>query len=146
MQFASPWMFLLLLTLPVAVWWSRRGRRAGAIRFSTTAGAAKAGRSLRQRLSFAPMALRIAALVLLTVALARPQKGMERVRDINKGIAIEMIVDRSGSMRDDNKWNQAVSAIVEAAKTGQTGDGKVFVTPISEAVRIRTGDRDSTAL
>ncbi len=91
-------MFLLLPLIAAMAWWSRRGRRTGAIRFSTTAGAARAGRSLRQRLSFAPMALRIAALVLLTVALARPQKGMERVRDINKGIAIEMIVDRSGSM------------------------------------------------
>lgn len=98
MHFASPWMFLLLLLIPAAWWWSQRGRRSGAIRFSTTSGAAKAGRSLRQRLSFLPATLRVAALVLLTVALARPQKGMERVRDINKGIAVEMIVDRSGSM------------------------------------------------
>jgi Ca-activated chloride channel family protein len=98
MQFASPWMFLLLLAIPVVVWWSGRGRRSGAILFSTTAGAAQAGRSLRQRMAFLPLALRASALILLTVALARPQKGMERVRDINKGIAIEMIVDRSGSM------------------------------------------------
>ncbi len=49
-------------------------------------------------MAFLPLSLRASALILLTVALARPQKGMERVRDINKGIAIEMIVDRSGSM------------------------------------------------
>jgi nitrogen regulatory protein PII len=41
---------------------------------------------------------------------------------------------------------QAVDAIVEASKTGQTGDGKVFVVPVSEAVRIRTGETGDSAL
>ena len=38
--------------------------------------------------------------------------------------------------------NAAVSAIVEAARTGEVGDGKIFVYPIAEVVRIRTGERD----
>ena len=40
----------------------------------------------------------------------------------------------------------AVSAIIESARTGQVGDGKIFVYPIAEAVRIRTGERGDSAL
>ena len=40
----------------------------------------------------------------------------------------------------------AVSAIVDAARTGEVGDGKIFVYPVAEAVRIRTGERDEQAI
>ena len=40
----------------------------------------------------------------------------------------------------------AIEAITSKAKTGQIGDGKVFVTPIDQAVRIRTGETDADAL
>ena len=42
--------------------------------------------------------------------------------------------------------DKAVEAIVGAAKTGQIGDGKVFVFPLDQAVRIRTGETDTDAL
>ena len=42
--------------------------------------------------------------------------------------------------------DQAVEAISTAAKTGQIGDGKIFVLPLEQAVRIRTGETDSDAL
>ena len=42
--------------------------------------------------------------------------------------------------------DQAMDAIASAAKTGQIGDGKIFVTPIEHAVRIRTGETDVDAL
>src|ERR1700735_5115906 len=42
--------------------------------------------------------------------------------------------------------DQVLEAIRAAAKTGQIGDGKVFVTPIDQAVRIRTGETDADAL
>ena len=42
--------------------------------------------------------------------------------------------------------DKAVEAIIAAAKTGQIGDGKIFVTPIDHAVRIRTGETDAEAL
>jgi nitrogen regulatory protein P-II 2 len=42
--------------------------------------------------------------------------------------------------------DQVVEAITTAAKTGQIGDGKIFVTPIEQAVRIRTGETDADAL
>lgn len=97
-RFESPWMFLLLLVIPVLLY--LRGRRAAraAIRFSSVGDAKRAGKSLRQRLISLPVVLRTAALVLMTIALARPQLGTERVRDVSRGIAIEMVVDRSSSM------------------------------------------------
>ncbi len=42
--------------------------------------------------------------------------------------------------------DQAVEAITRSARTGQIGDGKIFVTPIENAIRIRTGETDSDAL
>ncbi len=42
--------------------------------------------------------------------------------------------------------DQAVAAIAKSARTGQIGDGKIFVTPIENATRIRTGETDSDAL
>ncbi|MCY2951806.1 MAG: P-II family nitrogen regulator [Planctomycetota bacterium] len=41
---------------------------------------------------------------------------------------------------------KAVEVIVEAARTGEVGDGKIFVYPIAEVVRIRTGERNAQAL
>jgi nitrogen regulatory protein P-II 1 len=45
------------------------------------------------------------------------------------------------SVVSDEVMNQAVDAIVAAAYTGETGDGRVWVYPLEEAVRIRTGER-----
>jgi nitrogen regulatory protein P-II 2 len=42
--------------------------------------------------------------------------------------------------------DKAVEAITAAAKTGQIGDGKIFVTPVEQTVRIRTGETDADAL
>jgi len=46
----------------------------------------------------------------------------------------------------DDKVDAALEAITDAARTGEIGDGKVFVTPVERAVRIRTGDTDTSAL
>jgi nitrogen regulatory protein PII len=46
----------------------------------------------------------------------------------------------------DDKVDAALEAITDAARTGEIGDGKVFVTPVERAVRIRTGDTDASAL
>ena len=46
----------------------------------------------------------------------------------------------------DDVVEKAVGAIVKAAKTGKIGDGKVFVTPVEQVVRIRTDERGESAL
>ena len=47
---------------------------------------------------------------------------------------------------DDSQVDKVMDAINHAAKTGQIGDGKIFITPIEHAVRIRTGETDTDAL
>ena len=66
-------------------------------------------------------------------------RGAEYVVDFIPKIKMEIIVS-------DDQVAQVVSGIEEAAKTGRIGDGKIFVTPIDEVVRIRTGERGEDAL
>ena len=66
-------------------------------------------------------------------------RGAEYRIDFVPKIKIEVVV---GSAARD----QAINAIVEAAKSGKVGDGKVFASPIGEAVRIRTGEPGENAL
>jgi len=46
----------------------------------------------------------------------------------------------------DDRAEEAVEVVLEAARTGEIGDGKVFVSHVEEAVRIRTGERGESAL
>ncbi len=46
----------------------------------------------------------------------------------------------------DSQQDAVIGAIEDAARTGEIGDGKIFVTPVMEAVRIRTGERGDTAI
>ena len=47
---------------------------------------------------------------------------------------------------DDGKVDETVKLICEVARTGQVGDGKIFVSPVEEVVRIRTGERGTDAI
>ena len=98
-MFYSPWFFGLLLLLPVVAWWLFGRRRKSAIRFSSVGVARSIAPTFRQRMLWLPKALTIAALLFLIVGLARPREGREQTVVDSEGIAIEMVVDRSGSMR-----------------------------------------------
>ncbi len=63
----------------------------------------------------------------------------------------EYVVDFLPKMRldlvlDDDRVDTAVEAICRAARTGKIGDGKIFVQPVEQSVRIRTGESGPTAL
>jgi len=66
-------------------------------------------------------------------------RGAEYVVDFIPKIKIELVIA-------DDLVDQVVEAITEAARTGHIGDGKIFVMPVEEAVRIRTGERGEDAL
>ena len=66
-------------------------------------------------------------------------RGSEYTVDFLPKIKIELVVG-------DSRADQAVAAIVKAAKTGKIGDGKVFVSSIDEAVRIRTEEKGEQAV
>ncbi len=66
-------------------------------------------------------------------------RGAEYVVDFLPKIKIEVAVG-------DDLCDKAVQAIVESANTGRIGDGKIFVLPLEEAIRIRTGERGGDAV
>ena len=66
-------------------------------------------------------------------------RGAEYVVDFLPKIKLEIIIS-------DDLVAQVVEAIEKAARTGRIGDGKIFVTPVEEVVRIRTGERGKDAI
>jgi nitrogen regulatory protein P-II 1 len=66
-------------------------------------------------------------------------RGAEYVVDFLPKVKIELVVD-------NNMAERAVEAILQAAHTGRIGDGKIFITPVEEAIRVRTGERGTEAI
>ena len=66
-------------------------------------------------------------------------RGSEFTVEFLQKLKVEVVVE-------DEKVNSVIDAISEAAKTGEIGDGKIFITSIDSVVRIRTGDKDEEAL
>ncbi|WP_417603454.1 P-II family nitrogen regulator [Primorskyibacter flagellatus] len=66
-------------------------------------------------------------------------RGAEYVVDFLPKVKIEVVLD-------DDLVDDAIAAIIDAAKTDKIGDGKIFVSPVEQAIRIRTGEAGSDAL
>jgi nitrogen regulatory protein PII len=66
-------------------------------------------------------------------------RGSEFTVEFLQKLKLEIVVD-------DDQVDNVVSAVQEAARTGEIGDGKIFVSTIDSVIRIRTGDRDSSAI
>ncbi len=66
-------------------------------------------------------------------------RGQEYEVDLLPKVKVEAVVN-------DDRVDETVKAIVEAARTGKIGDGKVFITAVEDAVRIRNGESGETAL
>ncbi len=66
-------------------------------------------------------------------------RGAEYTVDLLAKVKLEIVV------RDD-QVDEVVDVITKAARTGEIGDGKIFITPVEEAIRVRTGDRGEDAI
>lgn len=66
-------------------------------------------------------------------------RGAEYVVDFLPKIKVEVVVN-------DDQTDRCVESIINAARTGKIGDGKIFVTPVERVVRIRTGEEDADAI
>ncbi|MCB5189379.1 P-II family nitrogen regulator [Methylobacillus arboreus] len=66
-------------------------------------------------------------------------RGAEYVVDFLPKIKVELVVT-------DDIVDTAVESIIKAARTGKIGDGKIFVTPVEQIIRIRTGETDEAAI
>ncbi len=66
-------------------------------------------------------------------------RGAEYVVDFLPKVKVEVVIA-------DKMLDQAIEAIVKAARTGKIGDGKIFVTKVDQVLRIRTGETDEAAI
>lgn len=66
-------------------------------------------------------------------------RGAEYVVDFLPKVKIELVIE-------DSMLDKAIEAIKSAAHTGRIGDGKIFIVPVEDAIRVRTGERGSDAI
>ena len=66
-------------------------------------------------------------------------RGSEFTVEFLQKLKLEIVVD-------DERVQTVVDAIQDAAKTGEIGDGKIFISSVDSVIRIRTGDRDNAAI
>lgn len=66
-------------------------------------------------------------------------RGAEYVVDYIPKVKIEIAID-------DDRLDAVIDAVIESARTGKIGDGKIFVMPLENAVRVRTGETGASAL
>ena len=66
-------------------------------------------------------------------------RGAEYVVDFLPKVRLEVVVQ-------DNRVDEVLESIIKSARTGKIGDGKIFVLPVDQVVRIRTGETDDAAI
>jgi Ca-activated chloride channel family protein len=116
--FQTPLALLLLAAIPALVYLElRRGAGGAALIFSSTGVLRRLPRGWRGRLTPVPLVLRCVALGLLGVALARPMSRSNPVRNVTDGVAIQMVLDRSGSMTAGMRYRGQEVTRFEAVKS-----------------------------
>ncbi len=98
-MFHHPWFLMLLALVPVIGWRLWAARKQTSVSYSSAASDWDVSPSWRQRLAWVPSALTLMTATLMIVSLARPRVGRDKTVVYSEGIAIELVVDRSGSMR-----------------------------------------------
>ncbi len=127
MRLETPWALALMALLPLWWWLRRRMARSPAVRFPSLTLLGGTGATWRTRLGALPQALRFASLGLLIVALARPQYGIGRVQTSTEAVAIQVVVDRSGSMSTemlmDGKPSSRLAVVKQVLREFLLGNG-----------------------
>ncbi|MCA9279302.1 MAG: VWA domain-containing protein [Phycisphaeraceae bacterium] len=116
-QFAQPWaLALLALALVPMITTFLRSRSRAAARFSMTDTTLALPVSWKVRLRWIPTLLMSLGVVSIVIALARPQEITGRTRSITEGVAMQLVVDRSGSMNEQMEYNKRVFSRYEVVK------------------------------
>ena len=115
--FAYPWVLWSLLLIPVlvAVYWKRRQKMVTEMTFSSLQPFDHTPRSLREKLHDVPVALRLFALALFIIALARPQSVSSKENVSTEGIDIVLLLDISGSMIAEDFTPNRIEAAKQVA-------------------------------
>jgi Ca-activated chloride channel family protein len=117
--FANPSVLLLLLLVPVLIFWYLRRNKAVTtdLRFSTVRAFTHVKPTFRERTRHLPFILRMVAVALLIVALARPQSRSQGENIYSEGIDIAMLLDISGSMLAEDFQPNRIQAAKEVAQS-----------------------------
>lgn len=100
MDFHSPMVLVLLAVLPILAYLCYRRKGSAAVRFSSVGVLKECGGSWRVRFRRLLWVARFACLAVLIIALARPREGTTLSSRSTEGVAMEIVVDRSGSMKE----------------------------------------------
>ena len=118
-RFAHPW-FIALIPVLVAVMVMRLRRPRPTVVYSSLDALRGLPRTTAQRVKGWLQLLELVGLALLVVAMARPQSGREDIRMTSNGVAIQLVIDRSESMRaldlDDNRWDRTRISRLDVVK------------------------------
>lgn len=150
--FAQPWVLAVLivpLLLAVWAWWSSRRRPAVALPTAHRLSAITP--TWRTRLRWLPTACLLAAAAALIVSLAHPQEGRRQTLIDSEGIAIELVVDLSGSMRAmdfqlDGRPVDRLTAVKRVAGNFLRGDGDALAGRSTDLVGLVTFARYADAV
>jgi Ca-activated chloride channel family protein len=111
MQLYSPWALLLFLLLPFLAYPGFRKKHSAAVKFPSLVDIRNCHLSWRQRLRPLLKVVRLLCLILLIIALARPRKGTVISEISTEGVAIEAVVDRSGSMQAEMDFGEKLNRL-----------------------------------
>ena len=138
----SPWAFLFLLILPVLLLLRWKGSGSAAVKFSSTAKFDSCPATIRQRLRPVLFVARLACIVLLIVAMARPRKGTKIEQLSTEGVAMMIVADRSSSMGEQMRYEgQALNRLEVVKKVVADfiqGDGKDYKGRVGDMVGLVT--------
>jgi len=129
-RFEDPWLLFFLIIIPILLVYQWKGVGKSRVRFSSLDTLKKLKRSTSLLMSYVLVLLRCLALVLLIIALARPQSGTKASEVLTEGIDIMLCLDTSGSMQAlDFKWKderhnrlEVVKNVVSDFIMGRTND------------------------
>lgn len=130
-RFADPWVLWVLAAIPLWGVWAllRRGRAPG-VMISVFPRAAAAGGSWRVVLTWLGPLARAAAVAALVVALARPQELVPHSEASRDAIALQLVVDRSGSMSEESVFEgermSRLEAVKRVVRRFVDGDGRAY--------------------
>ena len=130
-RFEDPWLLFFLIIIPILLVYQWKGVGKSRVRFSSLDTLKKLKRSTSLLMSYILVLLRCLALVLLIVALARPQSGTKASEVLTEGIDIILCLDTSGSMQAlDFKWKNERHNRLEVVKN-----------VVADFIKGRTNDR-----
>ena len=130
-RFEDPWLLFFLIIIPILLVYQWKGVGKSRVRFSSLDTLKKLKRPTSLLMSYVLVLLRCLALVLLIIALARPQSGTKASEVLTEGIDIMLCLDTSGSMQAlDFKWKDERHNRLEVVKN-----------VVSDFIKGRTNDR-----